>query len=335
MEIEGQAVYTLRNDLIEIAVIPSIGGKVHSILNRMTGREWLWRHPTLGLHAPPGTGGYHDSGGHDECFPTIAPCVLPRPGKEDVIILDHGELWAIPWAIEEYTERPSGGGVLDMSVFLSKLNCRFRRRIEVPPENGPVTMSYELENRGTDPLPYLWAGHTLIKLEKGMRLSFPNRAHARVELVIGDWPGSGKGIHPLPGTPGIDVIPDVDAAGFRGYSLKAFVENLAEGWAAITAPSGEEFRFEFPPEQVDSVALWLNCRGWAGTGTTPYFNLGFEPMIGAADSLEEVLHHRGKAGRVEPGRCNHWYLRLTIDRIPPPVGDSTPITSKEHHHAKT
>lgn len=306
-------VYTLQNDLLHVEVLPSIGGKILSIRNRKTGREWMWTHPFLGLTPPINPTGYHDSGGHDECFPTIAPCQITRSIDGEMDILDHGELWHLPWSVDTFKVQPSGGGNLDLSIPVPKLRCVFRRRLDLHPNDGKLGMEYTLENQGDEALPFLWAGHALIKLESGMRLSFPKNSVGRVEVLLGNWPGGEKGHYPLTGSSHLEVIPDVDHEDFEGYCFKAFVEKYYEGWASIQTSSGEEFRFVFSPDEMDCVALWMNCRGWAGSGTEPYFNLGFEPMIGAADSLGDVLREGGKTGLVPPHSSQQWRLDLIIN----------------------
>ena len=41
-----------------------------------------------------------DTGGWDECFPSVAPCDYPSPPWAGAHIQDHGELWSQPAALE-------------------------------------------------------------------------------------------------------------------------------------------------------------------------------------------------------------------------------------------
>lgn len=303
---------TLENEALSLAVVPEFGGKIVSLKNRKSNREWLWHHPTLSLCPPEEPSGYHDSGGHDECFPTVEQCDLPRSNGQTVAVLDHGELWPLAWTVNNHDVDTPDGALLDMHIDVEKLRCRFRRRMVLPPGKAPLRIEYEVQNHAEEPLPFLWAGHTLVKLEGGMKLLFPDNATARVEIVLGPWPGGEKGLYPFRGLPGVAEIPDPSSNGFAGYCLKAFVENLSEGWAALRAPNGEEFRFLFAPSELHSVALWLNCRGWAGTGPDPYFNLGFEPMIGAGDSLVAEMKRGAPTGTVPPKGKAGWSVQIQL-----------------------
>jgi len=71
-------IYTLQNESLEISLVPALGAKVISLLNRKTGCEWM--------SSPRGgprlfRNGWADDFaastlvGWDECLPTIAPCV--------------------------------------------------------------------------------------------------------------------------------------------------------------------------------------------------------------------------------------------------------------------
>ena len=99
--IQGFAVHTLSNKNISIAMIPELGGRVVSMRDRLSGREWLdgWMpagkrriwHPTDPSDFATGPGA-----GIDECLPTVLPCQVN--GKN---LSDHGELWNVPASFDE------------------------------------------------------------------------------------------------------------------------------------------------------------------------------------------------------------------------------------------
>ncbi|HEX7336364.1 MAG TPA: hypothetical protein VF252_04065, partial [Gemmatimonadales bacterium] len=61
---------------------------------RLNGREWLWRSDQIPL-APARPGASYvetaDSGGWDECFPTVGPCPVPGAPPGTPPLPDHGE----------------------------------------------------------------------------------------------------------------------------------------------------------------------------------------------------------------------------------------------------
>src|SRR3954467_8651890 len=97
--VSGFPAVALRSPFIELVAVPALGMKLTN-LRRLAGREWLWRSDQIPL-APPKPGSSYvdtaDSGGWDECFPTVGACPIPGapPGKSQ--LPDHGELWSAAW----------------------------------------------------------------------------------------------------------------------------------------------------------------------------------------------------------------------------------------------
>ena len=86
--VSGFPAVALRSAELEVIAVPSLGMKLTN-LRRLDGREWLWRSDQIPL-APPRPGASYvetaDSGGWDECFPTVGACSVPGtpPGTPSV-----------------------------------------------------------------------------------------------------------------------------------------------------------------------------------------------------------------------------------------------------------
>ena len=79
LSLGGIPAVSLSNDRLEVVVAPTLGMKLTN-LRRRRGREWLWRNPDIPYQVPiPGSSYVEtaDSGGWDECFPTVLPSRLP------------------------------------------------------------------------------------------------------------------------------------------------------------------------------------------------------------------------------------------------------------------
>ena len=89
----------LENDLLSLEILPEIGGKISSLFDKSSKREWLWTHPSL-QRRPPVYGESYvenlDSGGWDEIFPSVSPCRL----EDGTRIPDHGDLVFVPASFE-------------------------------------------------------------------------------------------------------------------------------------------------------------------------------------------------------------------------------------------
>ena len=94
--VSGFPAIALRSAELEVVVVPAIGMKLTN-LRRPGGREWLWRNHQIPLALPEPGASYvetADSGGWDECFPTVAPCPIPGAPADTTPLPDHGELWS-------------------------------------------------------------------------------------------------------------------------------------------------------------------------------------------------------------------------------------------------
>ncbi len=84
LSLGGIPAVSLSNDLLELVVAPTLGMKITN-LRRRRGREWLWRNPAI-PYAPGVPGSSYvetaDSGGWDECFPTVLPSRIPGAPPE-------------------------------------------------------------------------------------------------------------------------------------------------------------------------------------------------------------------------------------------------------------
>ncbi|MEI7911343.1 MAG: hypothetical protein WCK77_17050 [Verrucomicrobiota bacterium] len=111
---QGFTVPVLQNAAVELAVVAELGAKVISLVNRTSGREWLWHPPgalALFRNRPGDDFATSTITGWDECLPTIAPC--EHHGRA---LPDHGEVWSVPWQLDDDAWRR---GVLKTPVHLT------------------------------------------------------------------------------------------------------------------------------------------------------------------------------------------------------------------------
>src|SRR5688572_20467050 len=102
--VSGFPAVALRSALVEIVAVPAIGMKLTN-MRRLDGREWLWRSDQIPLASPRPGASYveaADSGGWDECFPTVGPCPIPGAPPGTPSLPDHGELWSAAWVSSVY-----------------------------------------------------------------------------------------------------------------------------------------------------------------------------------------------------------------------------------------
>lgn len=311
--VSGFPAIALRSPEIEVVAVPAIGMKLTN-LRRLRGREWLWRNDRIPL-GPPGAGASYvetaDSGGWDECFPTVAASPLPGAPPGTPELPDHGELWSAEWTSSVYDR--AGRTTLVGSASGRMLPYEFHREISLDPVEPSVRLRYRLRHTGDAPFPWIWSAHPLFNVQPGSTLVLPTVAqvrlgavHGRDDIARGDtvsWAGG------IGGEQGRFVFPEEGA-----WAVKAFGDVGPSGRMVLTdARLGERLELLVRPDEVPQVGVWINCRGWSPPGTRPYYNLALEPCIGAPDRLDDAVRDWGTAQWLGPGEDREWSVEVRLD----------------------
>ncbi len=278
--VQGFEVYVLRNEGLELAVVPELGAKIITLKNLRTGREWMW-HPEGGLKLFRNHLGDDFSQsplvGADECLPTIAPCSVR--GRE---LPDHGEAWSAAWTVdgEAWPRR-----ILKTTLELPVSPFAFERTIEL--RDKQIRFGYRLENRSLTEERFLWALHPLLRLQPEDHLSIPATTRA---LLNGEgWTGALDSVTP------------------EGGSLKSFAWPLREGAAALyNQLSGDFLKLEWNPAENDTLGFWLTRGGWHG-----HHHLALEPTNGAPDELVSAAG-QNRCGIVPAHGSKAWSLTVQV-----------------------
>ena len=308
----------LRGGHARVVLIPALGGKIAELW--FGERQWLWRNPQLPYRASEAGASYvltADSGGYDECFPTVGACTLPSIvrgfGARD--LPDHGELWSQQPALALTTGADGHRAHLTWQGAL--LPYRFERSLLVTPA-GEVRCEYAAANLGEQKLPFLWSAHPLLPLTEATRLELPEGARMRVWAQHGVDLGGEGAEHRWPRARCGGQLLDLTAparARKKPFAAKLFIDlpvgaqvvRVIEGTEALTA--------QFNAREVPHLGLWINHGGWnplPRTSILPwrkparYHNLAFEPAIGAPDTLSDALGAWEAAAWIEPGETRRW-----------------------------
>ena len=299
---QGFAVNGLRTAGAELAMVPSLGGRVISLRSRKTGREWCWHRSCadwLWANQPGDDFGGSTQAGVDECVPTVAACTWR--GRT---IPDHGEVWAQAWTLDA---DELAAGRLTASVRCEVSALDFRRAIRADAE-GNFIFDYALTNRGETAQEYLWCVHPLFAIEPGDRLELPAEVTGwRVNGGLGDRPiASGdvwKYPEPFPGY----RLDRLETPGMPCGCVKGFAGPLTEGRAALAnATTGDRLELTWDVAQNPWLGLWLN-RGHGG-----FHHVALEPGCGAPDSLAEAVERWRQFATIAPGATARWSLRWRI-----------------------
>jgi galactose mutarotase-like enzyme len=310
--VSGLPAIALRTDELEVVAVPSLGMKLTN-LRRPRGREWLWRNDQIALAQPRQDASFvetADSGGWDECFPTVGPSPIPGTPQGSPSLPDHGELWSAPWASSAYEH--AGGVTLAASATGRLLPYEFHREVTLDRSEPVMRFRYRLRNTGDSPFPWIWSAHPLLNVQPGTTLQLPSVHQVRLDAV-----------HGLPELSPGDIVSWPDAFGGDGgrfsfpdggaWAVKLFGDVGRSGRMVLTDPRrGERLEMVVRQEEVPQVGIWINNRGWAPTGRQAYYNLGLEPAIGAPDRLDEAVRDWNTAQTLRPGEERSWGVEVWL-----------------------
>lgn len=304
------------NGLIAFAVLPELGAKIVSLRDLRIGREWLWTSDRIPLARHPYGASYienADTGGWDECFPTVAACEYPLEPHLGVPLPDHGDLWAQAWSSR--LERSADRIEIVTSCSAIALPCELTRSVTLRAGAARLEMHYAVQNKGSDEVAFIWSAHPLLRIEEGMVLEFPASARFNVYSATArthlpkryglHWPMSVR-------RDGRDVLVDPLPGPDAGVAFKIWSEQLTEGWTRLIAHDGS-LHMRFDVAEIPQVALWFNAGGWTGIGGEPYYNIALEPCIGAQDSLAEAVRDYRQYAILRPGEIRRWTLAVDLE----------------------
>jgi len=311
-ECDGFETVEVDTGVLGLSLMPALGGKINSLRDLRTGREWLWQNPRIPYAQVPADSSYGaraDSGGWDECFPTVADCAYPSAPWAGRPLPDHGELWSQAPALE--VSEGADSASLRTGWQGAALPYWFERQVQATAGSARLRVDYTVSNQGHSPLQFIWSLHPLLAIEPGMQLCLPAEARFNcwTSTPANSLPASGLSFPLSLGGHDLATLPEPSA----GLALKLWSDPLpaGQGWAAVQARDGA-LQMRWDPALLPQVGFWMNLGGWSGDGGPAYYNLGLEPCIGAQDSLAEAVTRQHVFGELAPGGRRAWWLEVEL-----------------------
>lgn len=281
----------LDNGTVQVVVLGD-GGRIASLLDRRSGREWLQPPCDAELAPLPAAGARFtetDHFGWDEMLPTVDPCVFPVDPFAGEMLADHGELWSRTWEFVEV-----GSKRCTQVVQCAVPPCALRRTITL--DGGRVRMEYELASQSDQSLPVLWAAHPQFAAG-GVCLRIEPPPASLVDVTAGDDTVS------VPYTGDLRVDRDVPHGEDRMYyvppggPVKAVVLETRDGsWLRCRADA----------IVCPYVGLWLD-RGRYSTGEV----IAVEPTTAYYDALDRAVR-TGRIASLAPGEPLRWWMTVEV-----------------------
>jgi galactose mutarotase-like enzyme len=305
----GQEAWALENDCIRTVVVPDLGAKLVSLIDKRSQLEWLVgpgdRPFKKAAYGADFVG--QDMSGWDEMFPTISACDYPAPGKRKGTPLpDHGEVWPLSWVRE-----PAQQGTLRFSVEGRALPYRLTRTLLYSATDS-LQMVYELENLGRERMPYIWAAHPQFLCGDEAEIVLPPQVQDVCNVLPAEW-GWGEPQTRFDWPEALDgegqrVRIDRTGPASLNQARKFFVlPELPVSWAGlIRRPAKDWLRFDWDPNLVPYLGVWLDEGAISRESVA-----ALEPMTGFYDSLA-VAWDKKQVAMIEPGESKSWTLSLRL-----------------------
>jgi hypothetical protein len=290
---QGRPARRIESESVRIVAVPSLGGRVVSLLDRRCGREWLVEGEAPALDdrswaAETAVFGGREAFGWDECAPTVAPCVDPRD-PHGPPLRDHGSSWGRPIEMPDDPDRLVSGWTDP------RWPLRVTRTITL--EGATAVARYAASVDGDERLPLLWSMHALLALEPGATLV--------VEPALpGRWPVALDGA----GGASVDTVLPIDAS----VSAKLYLPAGDLTRVAARGVDGAEIRLDWDREFAPVLGVWLDYGGWpAGAGR---HQVALEPTTAAHDDLAAATRD-GSQVWLPAGEIVRW--QVTMELVPP------------------
>jgi galactose mutarotase-like enzyme len=299
----------LENDVLQTVMVPDLGAKLVSLLDKRSHLEWLVGPGNRPVKKIPYGASFQeqDMCGWDEMFPTIIACAYPGPGdKHGAFLPDHGEVWTLPWVVDRLND-----GKVTLSVTGQALPYRLTRTAEY---TAPATLQlhYQLVNLGLDRMPFIWAAHPQFACGEGAKIIFPAQITTVCNTIPEVWGWGAPETHfdwPTAITVDGNQVP-IDQIGPPSLhrARKFFVlPNVRAGWVGLVRrPSNAWLRMDWDPNLVPYLGLWAD-EGALNTESvaTPEPTTGFYDSLAVAWNKKEITH-------LEPGAAQSWTVSVRL-----------------------
>ena len=303
---DGWTAVRLSDDAISVVVLPDLGGRVVSLRDERSGREWLMQGT---LPGPDEARAWSQedavfsgrvSFGWDECLPTVAPCADPLdPGAPR--LRDHGDLWGRP--AEVVTEARA----IITTWTVARWGYRCSRRLSLEAA-GTLRADYELTSLMDQPAPFLWSMHPTVFLEPGGRIELPGVDQVRLTWVTGSPLSAAEAVGwPMATAPDGSAIDLGRVRAADGSAAKLYASPAAMG--RFRAADGDVLELAWIGARSPALGVWLDHGGWPDGGP-PVEQLALEPTSSPDDDLADALAH-DRAWSVPAAGVLRWSVRLT------------------------
>lgn len=295
----------LEGEAMAVTVVPQVGGRVVSLADRRTGREWLVQGDPPDFAeleawaAEDAVFGGRESFGWDECLPTVTVC--PDPTDATATLRDHGDQWGRVAAGD--VDRATG--TLTTRWASPRWPMVLERRMSLATD-AVLHVAYRLVSHADSALPILWSAHPVLALEAGTRVGLEGVSAIRLVGVLG-W-----SLEPGDAVPWPEPMGGVDLATVRPIEERGAVKlYAATTTASATTQDGARIVFRSDGDPVRTMGVWLDAGGWPPHGA-PVQQSALEPTSSGHDHVAAALAD-DEAWSLPPRGDLRWSIEVRLE----------------------
>jgi len=282
LSLDGVPIVRLESPHLRVDIAPGVGGRVVSLIHKISGHEFLWRNRTLPLKLLPNGSEYDPNfyGGIDELLPNDLPETI-----NDVACPDHGELWTteLGWKCQ--------GDALVLRGRLASFGLDYERKMSLRPDTPLLELQYRLSNVSKKPRDFLWKLHAAVNIQAGDVIECPARQAQVVDLAWSRFHTQQPFVWPWIEGQDASTIPPVDGSMDFFYLFE-----LKNGEVALRNETrGLKLAYQFDPRVFPFVWLFASYGGFLG-----HYTLILEPCTAMPMSVKEAAFKK-QCSRLEPG----------------------------------
>jgi galactose mutarotase-like enzyme len=298
----------LEASAVRVVVIPELGGKIVSLLDKQSGREWLLPPQRAYAQGVARSAGFveQDMSGWDEMFPTINAGAYPVEGEYFAAPLpDHGEVWSAAWALDA-----DNTDAIALSVQGQALPYTLGRTVRVVGENT-LRLEYEVVNTGAETLYALWAAHPQFVVDGATRIVLPRSVTQVVNVLPTDELPDDEQLYDWTETvtPAGEKLPldRVRSDAVRKHRKFYLPPEQPVGWVGLQqAAGGAWLRLAWDVASVPYLGVWVDERSYNASLT-----VALEPSTGYYDSLTRAWQN-GRVMELLPNVPYRWALEVSL-----------------------
>jgi galactose mutarotase-like enzyme len=291
---------------LRVILLPAYGGKMASLVDKKTGREFLVQAPDDRYKKLDYAGNYVDAecSGFDDMFPTIDTWEYEKHPWRGAVMPDHGEVCGLPWKYE------AEGEGLHCWVYGVRFPYRLDKWLQFETDET-LTIRYRVLNLSPFDLDYIWAAHMMINAEPDARILLPYDDGAGAVCVFSHdnaFASPGMAVNWPKTTTAAGEIVDISRARKLGNNTYKYYFNdpMPDGSCAYAYSDGTALCVDVSKE-VPYLGVWINEGAFKG-----YNNIALEPCSGTFDDPGKAVAHCQNSVLPSNGTCE-WQLRLYVE----------------------